>query len=145
VGETRATVQEAARILGISEGTIRKRVKRGTLPHDKGEDGRVYVYLDTGTDGGTDGVPHHADSELISAKDETIHVLTEQLEAERQAHAEARRLLMAALERIPPQLEAPPEARESPEAATDRQSDAQVPPEIQGGVQRPWWRRMFGD
>jgi hypothetical protein len=51
---------------------------------------------------------------LISAKDETIAALRDQLEAERQAHAEARRLLMAALERIPPQLEAPQEARESP-------------------------------
>jgi hypothetical protein len=38
VGKTRATVQEAIRILGVSEGTSRKRVERGTLPHDKGED-----------------------------------------------------------------------------------------------------------
>src|SRR5215212_1676612 len=38
----------------------------------------------------------------------------------RQAHAEARRLLAAALERIPPQLEAPQDAPESPEITTPR-------------------------
>jgi hypothetical protein len=41
--------------------------------------------------------------------------LREQLEAERQAHAEARRLLAAALERIPPAIDATREARQSPE------------------------------
>jgi hypothetical protein len=36
------------------------------------------------------------------------------VQLEHQAHAEARRLLAAALERIPPQLEAPSEATEQP-------------------------------
>jgi excisionase family DNA binding protein len=158
VGKTRATVQEAARILGISEGTIRKRVKRGTLPHDKGEDGRVYVYLDTGTDDGTDGVPHHANSELISAKDETIHVLTEQLEAERQAHAEARRLLAAALERIPLALEAPrepPGNAETPEEEEMRLAERERTRRLQRELteareqleeerSKGLWRRLFG-
>jgi Ni,Fe-hydrogenase III large subunit len=49
----------------------------------------------------------------------------EQLEAEPQAHAEAERLLMAALERIPPQLEAPPEARESPETVEEEPERAE--------------------
>ena len=52
---------------------------------------------------------HRQDSEpnaLISAKDETIAMLREQLQAERHAQAEARRLLAAALERIPA-IEAP--------------------------------------
>jgi hypothetical protein len=75
---------------------------------------------------------------LISAKDETIAALRDQLEAERQSHAEARRLLMAALERIPPQLEAPQEARESP-GPTDTSTGAQ-----EGTQRRSWWRRMFG-
>jgi hypothetical protein len=42
----RVTVQEAARRLGVKDDAIRKRIQRGTLEHDKGEDGRVYVYLD---------------------------------------------------------------------------------------------------
>jgi hypothetical protein len=70
---------------------------------------------------------------LISAKDETIATLRDQLEAERQAHAEARRLLMAALERIPPQLEAP-ESTESPgPTPTD------TPEEPQAQTSRRWW------
>jgi hypothetical protein len=85
---------------------------------------------------------------LISAKDETIATLRDQLEAERQAHAEARRLIMAALERIPPQLEAPQEATEAAETVEEQQgrgepySDAPGAPEA---VQRrSWWRRVFG-
>jgi hypothetical protein len=94
-----------------------------------------------------------------------------QLEAERAGHAEARRLLAAALERIPPQLEAPPEAPEAPETATEQpgrvgpQTPLREAPQstweslreeperadtrssgeaAQEPAQRPWWRRMFG-
>jgi hypothetical protein len=42
----RVTVAEAAARLGVKEQAIRKRIQRGTLAHDKDEDGRVYVYLD---------------------------------------------------------------------------------------------------
>ena len=42
----RVTVAEAAARLGLKEQAIRKRVQRGTLAHDKDDDGRVYVYLD---------------------------------------------------------------------------------------------------
>jgi hypothetical protein len=76
---------------------------------------------------------------LDSAKDETIATLREQLEAERQAQAEARRLLMAALERIP-QLEAPQETRESPEtveAEPERAMSRPTTVESQEGVERP--------
>ena len=34
--------------MGVSESAIRKRVQRGTLQHQKEQDGRVYVYLDRG-------------------------------------------------------------------------------------------------
>jgi hypothetical protein len=71
---------------------------------------------------------------LISAKDETIATLRDQLEAERQAHAEARRLLMAALERIPPQLEATSEARESHQTADEQQGRGRQAPPRYGRV-----------
>jgi hypothetical protein len=58
------------------------------------------------------------------------------------------RLLSAALERIPPQLEAPSETRESPqtvEEKPDRVESSSATGGPQEGVQRrPWWRRMFG-
>ena len=80
--------------------------------------------------------PQSASDALTSAKDETIAVLREQLEAERAAHAESRRLLAAALERIPPQLEAPSEASKSSVTPADASDEGEYP--------RSWWRRMFG-
>src|SRR5215208_5596879 len=132
----RLTVAEAADALGITVDAVRSRIKRGTIEHER-KGGRVYVLL--GVDESRPGYDQDTDQDTDQGGDqgttapedrtaELIATLQEQLQAERLAHAEARRLLMAALERIPPQLEAPPEARESPEAATDRQSDAQVPP-----------------
>ena len=44
---TRMTVSEAARALGISESAVRKRVKRGSLEHERTPEGRLVVYLDS--------------------------------------------------------------------------------------------------
>jgi len=41
----RLTVQEAAAVLGTSVDAVRSRVRRGSLASEKGEDGRVYVWL----------------------------------------------------------------------------------------------------
>jgi hypothetical protein len=110
-------VAEAADALGITVDAVRSRVKRGTIDHER-KGGRVYVLLGAdearpGHDQDTDQVSDQGARESEDRTDELITALREQLQAERQAHAEARRLLAAALERIPPQLEAPSEARES--------------------------------
>ena len=113
----RLSVSEAADALGVTVDAVRSRVKRGTIAHERAG-GRVYVLL------GADEARPGRDQYTGQARDqgarqpedrtaELIATLREQLQAERQAHAEARRLLAAALERIPPQLEAPSEARES--------------------------------
>ena len=143
-------MRQAAARLGVSESAIRKRIERDTLRSDKGPDGRRYVYLDTGADTMADkGADKSATGErdaLISELRAHNDTLREQLEAERQAHAEARRLLMAALERIPPQLEAPSEAPEVPE--TVEEAPEAEPRSATGGAQedarRPWWRRVLG-
>ncbi len=118
------------------------RVKRGTLPSSR-EGGRLYVLLNT-VPTPEPGRPHDRGYDRTS---ELIATLREQLQAERQAHAEARRLLMAALERIPPQLEAPQEAREAPQTVEEAPEGAEPHPDAPGaqeGVQRPWWRRVLG-
>jgi hypothetical protein len=154
---SRYTVAEAADILGISSGAVRNRLSRGTLRSVK-DSGTVYVLLSADiprdtkrdvTDTPRDVLQSDSPA-LTSELRDRLRYVEEQLEAERQAHAEARRLLMAALERIPPQLEAPSapsEPRESPETATEESERAEPRPgttEAQESVQRPWWRRVFG-
>ena len=150
----RHTVAEAADMLEISTGAVRNRLSRGTLASTK-EDGTVYVLLPsdmsrdaerhtTDTPG---GMPPSDSDVLTSELRDRLRYVEDQLEAERQAHAEARRLLMAALERIPPQLEAPSEARESPQTVEEETEGAEprtATVESQEGEQRPWWRRWFG-
>lgn len=82
-------------------------MQRGFLESERGADGKVYVRVDTGQTrhderqdtGETAGQTGH--DEVSAAKDETIELLREQLEAERAANRENRRLLAAALERMP--------------------------------------------
>ena len=45
----RLSVAEAARVLGVTRDAIHKRISRGSIEHEKGEDGRFYVYVDTST------------------------------------------------------------------------------------------------
>ena len=150
--DTRLTLRQAAAALGVSESAIRKRVERGTLRSDKGADGRRYVYVhnvaDNVADEGEDTSATREHDALISELRAHNDTLREQLEAERQAHAEARRVLMAALGRIPPQLEAPSELRGTPETVEEERERAEEPRsatvEAQEGARRPWWRRMFG-
>jgi len=70
VTDERLTLRQAAARLGVSESAIRKRVERGTLPSDKGPDGRRYVYLDSGADNmsdeGEDASTTHEPDALIS-------------------------------------------------------------------------------
>ncbi len=154
--DERLTLRQAAARLGVSESAIRKRVERGTLRSDKGSDGRRYVYLATGADTvadegeDTSATVSATRDALISELRAHNGTLREQLQAERQAHAEARRIIAGLVERIPPAIEAPSEARESSEAveqAPDRaepRSATEGPHSEAQATQRPWWRRIFG-
>lgn len=146
--QRRVLVAEAAELLGISEGAVRMRVKRGTLPSTR-EGGRMYVLLDTEPTPEPER-PHDRTSELIAT-------LREQLAAERQAHAEARRIIAGLVERLPPQLEAPSEERERPErgasepervgAGSDTGGASGAGPSegAQGtSPRRGLWSRLFG-
>jgi hypothetical protein len=53
-GTRRLTQREAAELLGITVEAIKKRVKRGSLPSEMGEDGRRYVYVDASLHGDGD-------------------------------------------------------------------------------------------
>jgi hypothetical protein len=140
-GGTRVTQREAADRLGISVEAIRKRVKRGTLRSDKGEDGRRYVCLPDAPD---TGGPRPEPDPLTSELRDRLHYVEGQLEAERQAHAEARRIIAGLVERIP-QLEAPPDsAPQGPEQGEQGGDRGNVPTDQDAATSRPWWRRLFG-
>jgi transposase-like protein len=149
----RLTVPQAAEALGVTVDAVRGRIRRGKLKSEQ-HAGTVYVWLDALEDDDSRGPsatshrPSDDQSERIEDFREQVAYLREQLQAERQAHAEARRLLMAALERIPPQLEAPSEepseAPETVEGEPERAEHRPDTPGTQEGLQRPWWRRMFG-
>src|SRR3954471_6775617 len=135
-----ATVAEAARILGISEGAVRKRVERRKLTADHTADGRLVVYLDPATaatdttrdkslrsrDKGEDAERYARGLEeqvaYLRAQVEHLHG---QLEREQEIRTEERRrhdTVIAQLSRANQEqartireLEAPQEASESPE------------------------------
>jgi hypothetical protein len=129
-------VNEGKAGIGLSVDVARKRVLRGTLESEKDQDGRVYVWLDDDQDSGT---PRSDTDRLTSEMRARIEDLNEQLALEREAHAEARRLLAAALERIPA-VEAP----ERPETHPEPVPGTRTPPAAETGTERvPWWRRWF--
>jgi hypothetical protein len=150
----RVTVAQASEILGVTVEAVRGRIKRGTLDHER-HFGTVYVLLDadqtsTGLqpddDQTTDRLRSESDA-LTSELRDRLRYVEEQLEAERETHAESRRLLLAALEKIPPAIEAPREARESPVSPGPSDTPTSAPGEAHGeaeGTQRPWWRRILG-
>ncbi len=75
----------------------------------------------------------------------SIESLEHQLEAEREANRENRRLLAAALDCIPPQLEASAEPLQTVEEGSgDAQPHSDWGEAHEGVQRRPWWRRMFG-
>jgi hypothetical protein len=152
----RMDLKEAAQVLGITSDSVRKRVKRGTLPSETGEDGRLYVWLDLGSDSRSDAgsdeatpadVSPDGSDALVGAKDETIRVLEAQLRAEREASAELRRIVAGLVQRVPelePAREPSPQPSETPTTSAEPRSDTQAPPKEENMEPRSWWRRFFG-
>jgi hypothetical protein len=144
--DQRVTVADAALLLGISEDAVRSRLRRGTLRRETGGDGTVFVVLGTDrpasnqrptddrltnqqNDRQTAGQPidGHVDrrggsetyrDELVEAlRDEVAH-LRDQLDRERDASAELRRIVAGLVQRVPG-LEAAPEPRNAPKTASE--------------------------
>src|SRR5215203_4876160 len=138
-GLDRLTIQEAARRLGVSEGAVRKRVTRRTLQHDKAEDGRVYVYLDTGVD---EGVDPNSNALISQLRDEVAYLRDENRRKDEIIMQQA--MTMRQLTAAPPQ----PEATEAAETVEEQPEEAKPHPasgEAQESEQRrSWWRRIFG-
>jgi hypothetical protein len=144
--DRRVTVSEAATLLGISEDAVRSRLKRGTLGKDKGPNGTVLVVL--GRDGSADRPSTNQPTDqrdLVEVLRDQVAYLREQLDQEREANRENRRILAGLVQRVPelePAAE-PPNARQTPGEGPDRVGGPA--PNAEEPDHRPsWWRRIFG-
>jgi excisionase family DNA binding protein len=120
-GVDRLTIQEAARRLGVSEGAVRKRVTRGTLEHEKEDDGRIYIYLDAGDRRGVDvrqdtGVDPNYDALISQLRDEVAYLRDENRRKDEIIMQQA--MTMRQLTAAPPQ--GPTEAAETVEEEPER-------------------------
>ncbi len=155
IGEPRAnqrlTVAQAAAQLGITEGAIRSRIKRGTLPTAR-EGGAVFVLLGDGTPT-TNQAPNTGEPSdqtgLVGELRDRIRYLERQVEEEREARRRADLLLSRLMDRVP-QLEAPTEApgdaetvEEAPEGAEPRSATGGATG-LQGTSLRGLRKRLLG-
>ena len=149
----RLNVAQAAAQLGITEGAVRSRIKRGTLPTVK-EAGRVFVVW-AGVDGGTstaNHAPNTGDSKAAPDQRELVEELRDRVRALEETNRENRRIIAGLIQRVP-ELESPrDEPHGGPEAVTEEPGGTSAPPEretasSQGAAperRASWWRRFFG-
>jgi hypothetical protein len=160
----RYTVPEAAKVLGIGTDAVRKRIARSTIPHEKDDDGRVYVYLDTGHDevhdeghDAQEKAPELVESlreqigylqGVIATRDEELRTRAEELRRRDQDLERRDRIIAALTERIPQALEPPAGERESPQTDKEEPERAEPRPSASGAQEtaqrRSWWRRILG-
>ncbi len=143
-------LRKAAELLGTSTEAVRKRASRGSLRSDR-NDGRVVVWVDEdrpegGREAEVDGGP------VVEILSDQVAYLRSQLDQEREANRENRRIIAALTQRIP-ELEAPasPEPPGASETVVEEpeRAEPREPRSATGGAQegaeRPRWRRKFGD
>ena len=140
----RVTVEDAAKLLGVSIDAIRKRIERGTLKSEK-VNGTRYVFLDSDmSEQDADRTGHDTDmSALVASMQDQINTLKQELEDWKEQARRKDHLLAAALERIPA-IEAPPEPPESPVSASEDSGSTSSAPPPAPEESRSWLRRFFG-
>ena len=151
--DRRLTVPEAAEALGISEEAVRSRIHSATLRKEKDPDGTVYVRLngDRSQPNGDDTTDKTADRSAVEeVLWEQVAHLREQLDQEREANRENRRIIAGLVQRVP-ELEAPRKPRDAPEMPTEAPDRADQRPADKGAQEaaeprseQSWWRRWFG-
>jgi hypothetical protein len=139
-------------------------MNRGTLRSEKGEDGRVYVWVNVTPDGGAYDTNLQGEVEHYR---QLIDELRDRVRSLEEANSENRRIITALTQRIPEppaaSEAAPPDAPGSPEQGAQGQDRAEQPrpatdgtkagseplrdaaeAPIRGSLARPWWRRVLG-
>src|SRR5215203_3536132 len=139
----RLTVAEAADALNISQDAVRKRIARGTIPHDRDESGRVYVYLPSSETVRKTDQAAVQDDATKTVQDAYVRSLEDQIAFLRRELERKDTILLNLTDRIP-QLEAPRESSETVEDAPEGSEPHPATGEAQEEAHRPWWRRVLG-
>ena len=124
--ERRVHLSEAAALLDVSKDAVRMRVKRGTLRSEKGEDGRVYVWVNDAPDG--DPNPVRPESQVDHAWRELVDELRDRVRSLEESNRENRRIIAALTQRIP-EIEAP---QEPPTEHTEATEQLEPQPSVEG-------------
>jgi hypothetical protein len=141
----RVTVVQAAEILGLTEGAVRQRLKRGTLQADKDEDGSVYVLLDR-THVRTYGDSMRTNDDITDDNTAGQSLVVARLENEVEwlrREVERKDTIIMSLSQSIAALEAPSEPRESSVAPSDSTDRAETTADDDTGKSRSWLRRFF--
>ena len=149
----RVPVIKAAELLRLTEGAVRQRIKRGTLPVEKAVDGSVYVLLDadhartnadhTRTDNDS---THDNTGDLrmtIERLDSEVNFLRSELITRNEELRRKDHIIAALTERIP-ELEAPREPSESPVPDSEGVDKDKDPEHQEPSQRRSWWRAFLG-
>jgi len=144
---SQVSVYEAADLLGVTVDAIRKRIQRGTILHERHEDGRVYVLLDEARRALQDKTSKPTstvqdDSQVPYLTGELVTELRAQNEWLRREVERKDAILLRMAERLP-ELVAVAEPRESPVSTSEGQSKGTAPAEQQEPSQRRSWLRAF--
>ena len=137
----RVKVEEAATLLGIEKGSVKKRIQRGKLHSEKDASGQVWVYVDRSetVQDQSQGRSETDRDVLYQELRDRVRSLEGMLEREREARTEERRrhdTLMAQLMQRLPAIEAPAEAPDAPETAAEEAEPHPAPGEAQATTQR---------
>jgi hypothetical protein len=141
----RVTVPEAADLLGVTQSAVRKRIQRGTIPWDKDEQGRTYVYVDPSETSFETEEDKSRDSSAGQSRDELLETYREQVEFLRRELERKDTIIMSLTQRIP-ELEAAPEPRDGRETASEVSGNGKVRIHAEKPVERRSWvyRFFFG-
>ena len=155
--DRRVTVAQAAVLLGLSEDAVRSRLKRGTLGKEKDADGTVFVVMGangrpgrptTNADRPTTGQTTDQNALALmqahlDSLGEQLTYIRDQLDQEREANRENRRIIAGLVQRVP-ELEASRNGHETAPAEADK---GEHRPATEGAQEaagrRSWLYRFF--
>ena len=131
---------------------IRKRIQRGTIPHERHEDGRVYVLVDEAR-----ALQDKSSKPTSTVQDDVqddnhVPYQTNKLVTELRAQnewlrreVERKDAILLRMAKHLPELEAAAEPQEAPVSTSEGQSKGTALAEQQEPSQRrSWWRAFFG-